>query len=268
MAWARWLAVVLCAVQGGYMVFDGVRALVVGSYITPRSGEHAGQLGPWARIVRAVGIDPESTAMKAAFVVLGAAYLVASAAWAAGAGWARWLGARPRRRHALVPRPRDDDQRGRTRPAPDRLSDTVPDAVDGRSAAAQPGQMTTVVRFPEQRARWAWDARGDNRAVRVSAHQREHLVNLSVWRDDLCVGTVRLRPDEAAALVTGLTDGLAQLAARPTGSSPSVDHLEERLDASRGAARGTGLAHRRHTGHPLGTGCASRATSRSRPVRP
>ena len=89
--------------------------------------------------------------------------------------------------------------------------------------------MTTVVRFPEQRGRWAWDARGDNRAVRVSAHQREHLVNLSVWRDDLCVGTVRLRPDEAAALVTGLTEGLAQLATRPSATSPQVGDLEQRL---------------------------------------
>ncbi len=92
MAWARWLGVVLCAVQGGYMLFDGVRAFVVGSYLTPGSGPHAGQLGPWARVVRAVGIPPESTRMKSAFVVLGAAYLVASAAWALGAGWARWLG--------------------------------------------------------------------------------------------------------------------------------------------------------------------------------
>ena len=91
MAWARWMAVVLCAVQGGYMLFDGVRAFVVGSYLTPSSGEHAGELGPWARVVRAVGIPPESSGMKAAFVVLGAAYLVASAAWAAGAGWARGL---------------------------------------------------------------------------------------------------------------------------------------------------------------------------------
>ena len=89
--------------------------------------------------------------------------------------------------------------------------------------------MTTVVQFPEQRARWAWDARGDNRAVRVSAHQREHLINLSVWRDDLCVGTVRLRPDEAAALVTGLTEGLAQLAARPTAVAPDIGDLEKRL---------------------------------------
>ncbi len=89
--------------------------------------------------------------------------------------------------------------------------------------------MTTVVRFPEQRGRWAWDARGDNRAVRVSAHARENVVNLSVWRDDICVGTVRLVPDEVTALVTGLTDGLAELAARPAGAGQSVAHLEERL---------------------------------------
>ncbi len=88
--------------------------------------------------------------------------------------------------------------------------------------------MTTVVRFPEQRGRWAWDARGNNRAVRVSAHARENVVNLSVWRDDVCVGTVRLLPDEVTALVTGLADGLAELASRPAGSS-DVRSLEERL---------------------------------------
>jgi hypothetical protein len=92
MPWVRWLLVGLCVVQGAYMAFDGIRALVVGSYVTPRSGPHAGELGPWARLVRAVGIPPESTGMKAAFVVLGAGYLVAAAAWAVGAGWARWLG--------------------------------------------------------------------------------------------------------------------------------------------------------------------------------
>lgn len=89
--------------------------------------------------------------------------------------------------------------------------------------------MTTVVRFPEQRGRWAWDARGDNRAVRVSPHARENVVNLSVWRDDICVGTVRLVPDEVTALVTGLTEGLAELAARPAGSSSNVRDLEERI---------------------------------------
>jgi hypothetical protein len=56
---------------------DGVRAFVVGSDLTPASGQHASRLGPWARVVRFVGIAPESTGMKAAFVVvLGAGYLV------------------------------------------------------------------------------------------------------------------------------------------------------------------------------------------------
>jgi hypothetical protein len=109
------------------------------------------------------------------------------------------------------------------------VNDTVLDHVDGRLAALQPGQMTTVVRFPEQRGRWAWDARGDNRAVRVSAHVREHVVNLSVWRNDLCVGTVRLLPAEAAALVTGLTEGLAQLTERPDAAAPQVRALEDRV---------------------------------------
>lgn len=89
--------------------------------------------------------------------------------------------------------------------------------------------MTTVVRFPEQRGRWAWDTRGDNRAVRVSAHARERVINLSVWRDDLCVGTVRLDPAEAAALVSGLTDGLAQLTERPAPAPPQVGALEQRV---------------------------------------
>ena len=38
----RWLTVLLCLLQGGYMLLDGCRALVVGTYITPSAGEHAG----------------------------------------------------------------------------------------------------------------------------------------------------------------------------------------------------------------------------------
>jgi hypothetical protein len=82
----------LCAVQGGYMLFDGVRALVVGSYSTPGAGEHAGQLGPWSRVVRAVGIQPESTGMKLAFVVLGLAWVVLAVGVAVGATRAWVLG--------------------------------------------------------------------------------------------------------------------------------------------------------------------------------
>ncbi|TFV66279.1 hypothetical protein E4P40_25590 [Blastococcus sp. CT_GayMR20] len=85
----------------------------------------------------------------------------------------------------------------------------------------------TVVRLPT-RGRWAWDARGSNRAVRVSPHADENVVNLSLWRDDVCVGTVRLLPGEAASLVTGLTEGLAELADRlETGRPADTDRMHE-----------------------------------------
>jgi hypothetical protein len=87
----------------------------------------------------------------------------------------------------------------------------------------------SVLPFPS-RAHWAWDARGHERAVRVSPHPREDVVNLSVWRDDLCVGTVRLRPADVAALVAGLTEGLAELAQRPVEPTATVTELAERLD--------------------------------------
>jgi hypothetical protein len=86
----RWLVVALCGVQGGYMVLDGGRALAGGGYITPGSGDHAGQLGPWARLVAAVGIPPESVGMKAAFVVLGLLWLALAIGVALGSPWA-WV---------------------------------------------------------------------------------------------------------------------------------------------------------------------------------
>src|SRR5829696_7119881 len=88
--------------------------------------------------------------------------------------------------------------------------------------------MSTVVQLPV-RGRWAWDARGDSRAVRVSPHPEENVVNLSVWREDICVGTVRLRPAEAAALVEGLTQGLVELAERPADDATRMREMEARL---------------------------------------
>ena len=79
--------------------------------------------------------------------------------------------------------------------------------------------MTTVVRLPV-RGQWAWDVRGEGRAVRISAHVESGLVNLSVWRHDTCVGTVRLLPSEVANLVTGLSEGLAQMAREPGDDAP------------------------------------------------
>jgi hypothetical protein len=80
----------------------------------------------------------------------------------------------------------------------------------------------TVLSLPS-RGRWVWDARDRRRAVRVAAHPEVGLLNLSVWRDDTCVGTVKLRPDEVAGLVAALTDGLAQLATPPRAADAAVD---------------------------------------------
>lgn len=89
----RWLAAGLAALEAGYMVVDGMRALVRGDYITPKSGRYAGQLGPWAGLVQRLGIDPRSAPMKWTFVLYGVAWLGIAIAFAAGApwGWAAML---------------------------------------------------------------------------------------------------------------------------------------------------------------------------------
>ncbi len=86
------------------------------------------------------------------------------------------------------------------------------------------------------RGQWAWDVRGEGRAVRISAHVESGLVDLSVWRNDTCVGTVRLQPSEVANLMTGLSEGLAELARQPeatadatSGEARRLRLLEERL---------------------------------------
>lgn len=72
------LAAVLAILVGAWLVFDGVRALTVGDYVTPSSGTHAGQLGPWSKLFETVGIDPRSTLVKAIHVGTGVALLLGS----------------------------------------------------------------------------------------------------------------------------------------------------------------------------------------------
>lgn len=72
------VAVVL---TGGWMAFDGAHALITGDYVTPESGEYAGQLGPWAAPLRFAGIEPRSTGVKVFFVAFGLTYLAALAAF-------------------------------------------------------------------------------------------------------------------------------------------------------------------------------------------
>jgi hypothetical protein len=83
------IAVALMLVNGAWMAFDGCRALVVGDYVTPTSGAYAGQLGPWASLLSAIGLEPRATPVKVAFVVLGAVTIVACVSFFLGAAWAR-----------------------------------------------------------------------------------------------------------------------------------------------------------------------------------
>ena len=53
------------------------------------------------------------------------------------------------------------------------------------------------------------DPRGEDRSLRVSWHAESDVVVLSLWRDNLCVGTFRLGVDEVPDLIELLRDGLA-----------------------------------------------------------
>jgi hypothetical protein len=71
MSAARILIPVIALLIGGWLVFDGTRALTVGDYFTARSGPRAGQLGPWSLLIAKTGLNPRSTAVKLVHVVLG-----------------------------------------------------------------------------------------------------------------------------------------------------------------------------------------------------
>lgn len=73
----RRFAVVLSILEGLFMLSDGLHAFITGRYFSP-GGENA----PWGALVAAAGIDPFSTPVKAALVLLGAAFLICAAAYA------------------------------------------------------------------------------------------------------------------------------------------------------------------------------------------
>jgi hypothetical protein len=54
------------------------------------------------------------------------------------------------------------------------------------------------------------DARGGDRALRVSWHHESGLVVLSLWRDNVCAGSFRLAVDEVPELIAMLRAGLDQ----------------------------------------------------------
>lgn len=91
MYWTGWIVIVLVVVNAGWMLFDGSRAFIVGDYLTPSSGEYAGQLGPWAALVEAVGLDPRSTFVKSVFVLYGVTGLLTAGGFALRLPWT-WHG--------------------------------------------------------------------------------------------------------------------------------------------------------------------------------
>ena len=66
------VAAALAIVNGGYLVIDSIHRFVLGDFF--RIG---GQLGPWAGLVGAVGIDP--LAMGPVFLIIGVAQVVVAA---------------------------------------------------------------------------------------------------------------------------------------------------------------------------------------------
>lgn len=83
---ARVVIVLLAFVEGLWMTFDGMRALTIGDYVTPRS--RAGELGPWHYVVESIGIAPRSTLMKLIFVFFGVGWLIIAVGLIRRASWA------------------------------------------------------------------------------------------------------------------------------------------------------------------------------------
>lgn len=84
----EWCIVVLAALVAGWFAFDGTFALLTGDYVTPATGPYAGQLGPWATMMAATGVDPRATFIKVLFLAYGTGWLVVIAAFVARRRWA------------------------------------------------------------------------------------------------------------------------------------------------------------------------------------
>lgn len=78
----RWSVVVLTFPSAGWLAIDQAHALVAGDYVTPGSGPHAGQLGPWSKLFAAMGLDPLSLSIKWVHLVIGTARLGAIVSFA------------------------------------------------------------------------------------------------------------------------------------------------------------------------------------------
>ena len=89
MRWVRVFVIVLATMQAGFMLFDGLHALLTGDYFTPRSGPFQGKLGPWAGVVESVGLPARSLPMKLIFVAYGSSWLFLVYEFARNHPWGR-----------------------------------------------------------------------------------------------------------------------------------------------------------------------------------
>lgn len=65
------------------------------------------------------------------------------------------------------------------------------------------------------------DARGADRALRVSWHTESDLVVLSMWRENVCVGSFRLTIEEVPDLIAFLSAGLGSAYAGARAARPA-----------------------------------------------
>ncbi|WP_407342871.1 hypothetical protein [Pengzhenrongella phosphoraccumulans] len=68
--------------------------------------------------------------------------------------------------------------------------------------------MGELVALPEWGSTVLPDARGGRRALQVTWH--DDVVVVSSWRDGRCAASIRLSPQDAAALIAVLAEGLGE----------------------------------------------------------
>lgn len=69
---------------GGWLKFDGSKALLTGSFTTLESGPYQGQPGLWAHVVELIGIEPAGTLRARSPFSWGALASVWFSFWASG----------------------------------------------------------------------------------------------------------------------------------------------------------------------------------------
>ncbi|GAA4824592.1 hypothetical protein ACFQ0K_17660 [Nocardioides caeni] len=64
------------------------------------------------------------------------------------------------------------------------------------------------------------DARGDGRTMRVSWHSEADVVVFSLWRDNVCTGSLQLATEDVPGLIDLLADGFSGQEASTVAASP------------------------------------------------